>query len=804
MIRKTALFLSVFCCTVFNIDAEESILSPSIFPIRLQNNVYNICESFPGGLLFKFTGKREKLSGNKITLELDLPEPIEYLISCGYMPSRENTFAEFISDEFISSKKECDGKVYNHYEITVNSAICDRIGPRKAWNNFDRLYLKAPANSRGFSGNAYWEFKVGNNSCCKGTFIVKVLPPVEFPAKKCSRFGLAVSRLANLTVPLKEVSDAYLNYWKSLQVRPLTFDLPRYTRYSPETLIKISDNFDMAYLEAGCNRGGMPHFLFTRKDYGCLLPPLIDYKGKEVKSGFDFKAGLISPWYLIEDPDGIIWEKEFSRFAAKIKNSPIKIKAVIWDFEPHAVDEGFSEKNKEYFKNFAKLDHIPSNEEIIKKYTKEWFSFRLGQNISIVKRFSSAMRKHLPRVEFILASDNLHAGWKSPVAEWCGVDVRLLDEDIDMHMHMPYYSGLQYYNDLIFNLEALKKPYFPLIDPAEDNEYFYSKYTPEKVKQNIMATAALGCAGIGFWPEDILDGRYLLKIASAYGLISKVEDFYLKKPSKAIAYKWEPMNILKKDCKSNDGTGIELQIPNFKDTVKVVMHEDKGIFLATIFNYDTNPAIIKFSFSEITNPYCVVKDIQSAEIFTEKTENISRKTINDGFLIEIAPSEVKVLEISPINTGEVPANKTAPQEFLKEKLRASLSQIGLKSDIYRNKEDIASEIEWVSIKSGAAYVPFLKVSMSERDLLIDSRKGFDITGWKKKNLKQTIYYSPSAVGAVLWDGSYYMTVSRSPRHTSLNSKKHLLKTAIRNSFSNTAFLHIPVPIPHQILLKVWK
>lgn len=59
------------------------------------------------------------------------------------------------------------------------------------------------------------------------------------------------------------------------------------------------------------------------------------------------------------------------------------------------------------------------------------------------------------------------------------------------------------------NIFTLEKPCFPFIDPSENMAMYYSRYTPETVKQNILIVAALGGYGIGFWPNDIFDGRYL-------------------------------------------------------------------------------------------------------------------------------------------------------------------------------------------------------------------------------------------------------------------------------------------------------
>ena len=103
------------------------------------------------------------------------------------------------------------------------------------------------------------------------------------------------------------------------------------------------------------------------------------------------------------------------------------------------------------------------------------------------------------------------------------MDVRLSDADYGLFMNMPYYQGVRWYDDLAFNRKSLKTPNYPLIDPSENMEMFYSRYTPEGVVMNMVAAAAQGARGIGFWPGDNFDGKYLHAIAEGSGMIADGE-----------------------------------------------------------------------------------------------------------------------------------------------------------------------------------------------------------------------------------------------------------------------------------------
>ena len=127
-----------------------------------------------------------------------------------------------------------------------------------------------------------------------------------------------------------------------------------------------------------------------------------------------------------------------------------------------------------------------------------------------------------------MCTDPLHPG-ATPLAEWCGVDPRMFDKDgVDIYQNMPYFEGVQYFDSMELNIRELKSaPHMPLIDPTEDMERYYIRYTPNGVKTVILASAANGGIGQGFYPSDHFDGRYLVSIAEGADLIAKGEDFYM-------------------------------------------------------------------------------------------------------------------------------------------------------------------------------------------------------------------------------------------------------------------------------------
>jgi hypothetical protein len=156
---------------------------------------------------------------------------------------------------------------------------------------------------------------------------------------------------------------------------------------------------------------------------------------------------------------------------------------------------------------------------------------------------------------------------------------------------MPYYSGPKFFNDVKFNVETLKKPVLPLIDPTEDLVFFFREYTPKSVKQNILAAAANGCVGLGFWPTDNFDGSYLAEIAEGFDRVAKAERYYFGEKCDAAVSVLPPAS--RERTFSDGGKTIKATSATFGDEVQFTAHLKDGNYLLTLFNYnDTTDAVV--------------------------------------------------------------------------------------------------------------------------------------------------------------------------------------------------------------------
>ena len=256
-----------------------------------------------------------------------------------------------------------------------------------------------------------------------------------------------------------------------------------------------------------------------------------------------------------------------------------------------------------------------------------------------INKVAKIFKEEAPHVQFHLCSDNLSAGPET-ISAWCGVDVRLSDAAVDGHMHMPYYAGTRFFDDVQFNIQSLKKPFFPLIDPAEYLLSFYQQYTPDKVRQNILAVAALGGKGIGFWPGDAFSGEYHKVISEAYGTISAHEDFYADGKRCEGDYTFIPVNTVTKKLQNAQGRETILYFPDFPRVLRTTVHRLGKEELFTLFNYhDNQPMIVEITgkdqrfYTEIPpNGVTVFRSGQLPEqaILSQRAEEFRKKsTLNE-------------------------------------------------------------------------------------------------------------------------------------------------------------------------------
>ncbi len=696
-------------------------LKTELYPVGFQNRTYSLCRNFPAALLLRMTLGRNPAAEGALRMILDLPEGIRYIGSGALLPVRNaKNELGFERDTFTSVPVERDGKKYTRYEITFAPGFADKLGPSFAWENYDRIYLKAEGPA-GEAGKVFWRIRSRSMDFPEEFFHVTILPELSMPEKPCSAFQLCIARLWNMNSP-ENTGELYTKLWTSLRKRPWISDPYSFNAFSEAEKKRVLDSYN--YSRHVASSYSMPWFgplynAVSQNRFKGKLPPSVGADGKAIPN-------TVSPWYLIEDPENLIWGVLAEEYAKDVSGKP-HIRAIALDYEPGTMKHCFSEENRIRFRAFAGLQAVPSTEDILSKYKEAWLRFRIRQHQQILERISTMIRTKLPGVGFWLISDPLQTG-RQRVSEWCGVDIQAADPIVDMHQDMPYITGIPFFEQMKLNITELKKPCFPFIDPTENMAMYYNRYTPEKVMQNIVAVAALGGYGIGFWPNDVFDGRYLHSVRDAYAAIAEAEPFYAEKAITAPEIRFESRNVVKLDASDEEGKNMQISFPQLDRNIRVLAHRKGHDFLITVFNYNENtPAFLELALPGADSPYYRIDDVLGGRSFLSGGNSLSGKEVRDGFLAEVSPNGTLILRLTAEKSSTGGIEKSVDLKQIREKLGTILTQYKKRSRVQPFR-DGNSAAYWEVLKDGGRALLYLEQDGGR--LGIAALDGGEVVSWE--------------------------------------------------------------------------
>ena len=776
MLKNLVITAAVFCCA-FNIYADNgdaksgaALISGEVFPVDLQKGIYHINENFPGILIFRFNAVSAQLKNPRIVL--DMPDGYSCLGAYPYFPNSPSNWtwqAEKMTTEAVTREQ----KPYTRYIIYLNNYMVQELKPNVAPDQIDplnipynphheRVYIKTSSKTAAEGKKeAFWKLATDGWEGQETKFKLVLLPELILATPKVNKFGVMVSSLKSLTVPDDNIRGAYLNYWKSITDKP--YIMLNNWPYLNADQVKIAiDNFRVIRMLAS-NLGGTP--MLNAKEWYAkkgVNPPLMILNSGKIANDNVFTMQLC-PGFLAKDSS--YWNDfvapEIKREAAMFKTSNPEDTykyGIMYDIEPGAKHICYCDNCRSDFKVFAKLDKVPSTVEIEKQYSAEWFNFRVRQSADIVAQFCKCVKKNFT-VPAIVCTDPLHV---SGLQQWCGLDISLSDKDADLLMPMPYYCGLDYFKDVELNVKKLKTPNFPLNDPSEDA--FFDRYTPDKVKQNIVASAALGCVGFGLYPSDVLDGKYLTQIKSAFAIVAQAEDYYFAKRNDGIA-SVKTEKYFEKNVK-DEKRSISVELPVFNDTLQWLAHQKGDNVLVTLFNYNADyDAIVTMSIPGIANGNYKVRELDADSLLCyDDNKPLGNEEIKNGFLVKIPRDAVKVIEISKAamtcQGGNILQKEVSAElANLKQKFQENYSFKEIKQD--------NAEITWGVTKD--AKTPQLKLISDKRKMYINIENGASIVSWGEKNKDNNdllFYKQRGALGDLilsndkLGKGNYLFTLDK--------------------------------------------
>lgn len=223
----------------------------------------------------------------------------------------------------------------------------------------------------------------------------------------------------------------------------------------------------------------------------------------------------------------------YAEMLRRTGNDAYRGRELVWlnDYEPYAFEGpatqySFAPESLAAFRDFIA---IPDEAEltpriILTTYRDEWVTFRCRQHAQVVKAQVRALKEYSPQGVYALSSESL-PGSDEVASEFFsrfGVDLRMMDPYVDLHVPMIYSRTATYCRRVEATVGALEKPVLPTITCGYGN----SIRDPVRLRRLMVAAAFLGARGVYHWPGFwAMDGNEMQSSQQAMGLIGKLGPF---------------------------------------------------------------------------------------------------------------------------------------------------------------------------------------------------------------------------------------------------------------------------------------
>ncbi len=704
----TALFFQPICL-LFAGDITEAM----IFPVDFQRGLYSITENHPYVIIPKMRGDRNALMAGPPKFFIELPEPVKVIRCCTRIGKQEDI--PYVSEAFSRN-----GKKYFLYKIRPPGSELLRAKPDAyPWCAGFQIYLQAPKGTAGLSEKVRWGYEQQGKNVLEKEFLLNVLPEMIPPAAKFENFRVGMHLFPSAGHENESILKKQVGFWMAISPRP-------YSSFTWENYLFPKKN--IAFLDENCalyaTSWACIHSTMIFQDSDCDdlgffvrhgvtrpgVPLFVDSAGK-------VNPSAICPQYLMKDPDGVFYGDYLKRSIDKMKKWAPQIDTFVIDYEPNA-DGGTCDDCLKDFSRFAKLAQVPSRQDILpgSPLNRKWKEYKIRQNDIIMNKIADGFRKNFPGMKFSFCTTELKP-WKEVADSWDAVDVKALDAKTDFFSFMVYCTGLPYYNYVKYSVENLKHARsLPWIDPSEEEERFFVRYSPERIRQNMIATLALGAMGIQFYPMDTMDGSRMSAVNDTASVLAGVEKIYLGRNLSG-QLKCRALNSSEVKLFDDKGNFISQGYPDFSSQIKTHLHEKNGEYVLTVLNYSVEQGYLK-----IAIPGFQGEGLHAADLIGKKCyAGLNAAKIRDGFIVEI-PAEGSAVILISGRKCDYPRLAQEPLETRVKQLQACMAE---KNQFYRPAQNGIRAVQWRILKKR----PVITLINGENYVSVNPEAGGRIEEW---------------------------------------------------------------------------
>jgi len=571
MLKKLLSLSFVFLVSLLSGEEPDSLMFPACF----QKNVFHICEGFPGLLGFYPINEPASVRADLI---LEIP---------GFLKFRESQFFNAAaSDPAQSEAMQRDGISYERVRISLSRSFISNWSSFQSSSGFP-YYLKqiivldAVPGSEAKTARLYWRMETDRGATAEKSLLIKVLPPIPMPVRPAKDFSIGISAIEMPGGKYEGYAREICRYLKGLTSARIYANLKNDTPVPDPQFVAFMNSGSVCYFP-----NFRPDPLEREIRLGKLndkFPTTADHRGHR---------GLALS-YMADDPDGFFAQYLKDGIERFRKASP-SAKYIRWDYEPLATQ--YSQYDLESFRRTMNLDHTPEYSEAVKSHAREWSDFLYSQSEKLIKKYSEALHQYWPEAGLMLVSgfmDRKHPENKYR-SSYTPVDLREIEKYIDLHSPMIYWQGTDFFDDVALNMKFLQKPFIPWIDPFEHSKLFFDRYTPDGVRQNILACAVLGTKGIIFYPAAGMDGLYYRKTAEAFAMIAESEDI-LAGEDISESCTVEAANVIRMDMPDVSGKSNEVIMPQLNEKIRWRVRRKDERFAVALFNYNEKTVFLRLN-----------------------------------------------------------------------------------------------------------------------------------------------------------------------------------------------------------------
>lgn len=336
-----------------------------------------------------------------------------------------------------------------------------------------------------------------------------------------------------------------------------------------------------------------------------------------------------------------------------LKSCKDRIDAYYWDFEPRNERE---QPNLDdpltltQFAHWSGRDDKTLNKACIREHClEEFMTFRAWQIGEVIRIFRRWVKRVAPDIEVWVA-----AGRELPTVRF--VDYRLYDDTDVYHMPMIYTSRVvDWYKTLSNDIRLVprgKEVFMPTMSNLGDRRHgTYVHNSPGNMRLRFLSAAALGCRGIGHWPDlhRGVDGEYFAEYSRAAWETAAMIDVWKKGKRIDSLFTIEGLPYRTQAFVTPEKT-IHEQQPAWKKYLLTFAHQAAdGMYMTVLNTYEKEDAFVEIKAPDLTlMRYYVTDPVYKRSIVPNKEQSfwLASQLATEGILINVPAEGAGFVRIS--------------------------------------------------------------------------------------------------------------------------------------------------------------